>query len=442
MSALPLPLKGLRVIDMTVVWAGPFATVLLGDMGAELVRVESLQYVDVNTRGQAMVPPAMLSGQGGQSYPNRDPGPRPWNRYSQFNQTGRNKKSFTVDLTQPKGREIFFRLVQQSDVFIENNAADVIENLNITYDVLSKVNPNLIMMSLPAFGRTGPYKHFKAYGVIMEAVIGHTWLRTYPDSDPTSTTASFMADAAAGASAVFAILSALHHRIKTGHGQHIDMSQSENVTHYLSQALMDYSMNGRVQETMGNRDSSRAPQGVYPCAGEDMWVAISCGSDQEFQSLCRAMGRPELADDPRFRDSASRYKNQDELDPEIMVWTLDKGHYEVFHTLQQAGVTAGPILTTPEVFDDPHLLARGFWETINHPEAGTHVFPGPIIEMTKTPLHIWGRQPLLGEHNEYVYKDLLGYSEAEFQKLVSEDYIGDTYIVAREQRQAQPSLDA
>ncbi|HLC29626.1 MAG TPA: CoA transferase [Dehalococcoidia bacterium] len=439
MSGYKLPLEGIRVIDMTVVWAGPFATVLLGDMGAELIRVDSLQYADVNTRGQPIVPPAMLASGMGQGYPNRDPGPRPWNRHAQFNQTGRHKKSFTVDLKRPKGREIFFRLVQQSDIFIENNAADVIENLDITYEVLSKVNPQLIMMSLPAFGRTGPYKHFKAYGVNMEAVVGHTWLRTYTDSDPTSTTAAFLADAAGGASAVFAALSALHYRMKTGRGQNIDMSQSENVMHCLSQAVMDYSMNGRVQGTMGNGDPARAPQGAYPCAGEDSWVAISCGDDEEFKALCAVMGQPSLAEDPRFADSLSRYRNQDALDPIIGAWTADRVHYEVFHTLQKAGVTAGPILKIAEVFHDPHLLERGFWETVTHPEAGTHVNPGPIIEMTKTPLHIRSAPPLLGEHNEYVYKDILGYAEAEYQQLIAEDFIGDTYIVARKQQEAPAS---
>ncbi|MBI2887580.1 MAG: CoA transferase [Chloroflexi bacterium] len=438
MTTMKLPLEGIRVIDMTIVWAGPFATVLLGDMGAELIRVDSLQHPDVNTRGQPIVPPAQISGGGGLQYPNRDPGPRPWNRNTQFNQTGRHKKSFTVDLQRPKGREIFFRLVRQSDIFLENNAADVVENLDITYEVLSKVNPHLIMMSLPAFGGTGPYRHFKAVGANMEAVVGHTWLRTYPDSDPTSTTPVFLADACGGASAAFAVLAALQYRIKTGRGQHIDMSQSENVMHCLSQAVMDYSMNGRVQGTMGNRDPARAPQGVYPCAGEDSWVTISCGNDEEFRALCAAIGQPSLVVDPRFADSVSRYRNQDVLDPIISGWTRDKVHYDIFHTLQKAEVTAGPVLKVSEVFHDPHLLDRGFWETISHPEAGTHVNPGPIIELTKTPLHIRAAPPLLGQHNEYVYKEVLGYSDQEYQQLAAQDFIGDTYVVARTQ-QATPA---
>ena len=426
-----LPLQGIRIIDMTVVWAGPFATVLLGDMGAELIRVDSLQHQDVNTRGQPVVPPQALIGGGGQ-YPNRDPGPHPWNRAASFNHTGRHKKSFTVDLLRPKGREIFFRLVRQSDIFIENQAADVIEKLGITYDVLREVNPALIMILLPAFGRTGPYKHFKAYGANMEAVVGHTWLRTYPHSDPTSTTPVYLADAAAGASAAFAVLAALHYRIRTGRGQFIDMSQAENVTHYLSQAVMDYSMNGRVQGSLGNRDPSRSPQGVYRCAGDDSWIAISCGTDQEFGMLCQAMGQASLAEDPRFTDCASRYRHQDDLDPLIGAWTVDKDHYAVFHLLQKAGIPAGPVLATAEVFSDPHLLARGFWEVVTHPEAGAHVNPGPIIEMTKTPLHIRAPAPLLGQHNEYVYKELLGYSDMEYQDLVQEDFIGDTYLVTRQ----------
>lgn len=267
----------------------------------------------------------------------------------------------------------------------------------------------------------------------MEAVVGHTWLRTYPDSDPTSTTSVFLADAAGGASAAFAVLVALRSRLKTGRGQYIDMSQAENVVHSLSQAVMDYSMNGRVQESWGNRHPSRAPQGVYRCAGDDMWVVISCGSDQEFKALCEAMGQPSLAEDPRFAASLSRHRHQDDLDPIIAAWTANKDHYQVFHLLQQVGVPAGPVLTTAELFQDPHLQARGFWESVTHPDAGTHVNPGPIIEMTKTPLHIRAAPPLLGQHNAYVYKELLGYSGAEYEQLVQEDFIGDTYIVARQQ---------
>lgn len=425
---MKLPLSGLRVLDMTVVWAGPFATVLLGDMGAELIRVESLQHPDTNTRGQPIVPPAARQGSGGYYYPDKDPGDRPWNRNAVFNAAARNKKSVTLDLMRPEGREVFFRLVRQSDVFIENNAADVVENLGITYDVLSKVNPALIMISLPAFGQTGPYKHFKAYAVNMEGVIGHTLLRTYPDSGPTETTATFVADAAAGASAAFAILAALRYRMRTGEGQCIEMSQAENVTHYLSQAVMDYSMNRRLQNSFGNRHPSRAPQGVYPCSGEDSWVAISCGTDAEFEALSKVIGLPL---DPRFMTFQGRQAHHDELDLLISAWTADKDHYDIFHLLQQAGVPAGPVLHTSELFTDPHLNARGFWEQVTHPEAGTHLYPGPIIEMTKTPLHIREPAPTLGQHNELIYKQLLGYSEDEYQQFVDTDMIGNTYMVAR-----------
>ncbi len=431
MSVPHLPLSGLRVIDMTVVWAGPFATVLLGDMGAELIRVESLQHPDINTRGQPYVPPAALQGTGGAHYPNKDPGQKPWNRNGVFNTTGRHKKSFTVDLLRPEGKEVFFRLVEQSDILIENNAADVVDNLGITYGVLSKVNPALIMISLPAFGKTGPYRHFKAYAVNMEGVIGHTLLRTYRDSGPTETTATFVADAAAGASAAFAVLAALQYRIRTGRGQCIDMSQAENVTHYLSQAFMDYSMNERVQGSLGNRHPFRAPQGVYRCLGDDSWMAISCGTDAEFRALCEVIGEPGLAEDPRFTTSRGRHEHHDQLDTIISGWVAARDHYDVFHLLQKAGIPAGPVLHTSELFHDSHLRERGFWEEVSHPEAGTHLYPGPIIEMTKTPLHIREPAPLLGQHNEYVYKQLLGYSDQEYAGFVESDMIGDTYREVR-----------
>lgn len=420
-----LPLEGIRVIDLTVVWAGPFGSALLGDLGAEVIRVDSIQRWDVITRGQNATIEAMRANGGN---PRDDA--KPYNLSANFNSNGRNKKSFTVDLTRPEGQEAFYRLVANSDIFIENNAPDVVKRFHITYPDLIKHNPSLIMASLPAFGAEGPYSHFRAYGANMEAVVGHTLLRGYVDTDATTVTSVFLADACGGATVAFALMSALHHRRKTGVGQFIDMSQAENVMHTLTQAIMDYSMNGRVQTTMGNRHAYRAPQGCYPCTGEDHWITLSVGTDEEFAGLCRVIGREDMVTDERFADSLSRYKHQDALDEAIAAWSATQDHIDAFYALQNAGVAAGPVLRPAEVYADPHLNARDNFQSVTHPVAGTYThYKSPISHMSETPLAIRKYAAPLGEDNEYVYREVCGYSEEEYRWFLENGHAG-TEVVA------------
>ena len=423
MATPPLPLDGVRVIDMCVVWAGPFGSALLGDLGAEVIRVETVQYWDVNNRIPG-TPEAMRERASDVA-----PDAQPWDVSPNANSVGRNKRSVTIDLRRPEGQAAFHRLVKVSDIYIENNSPDLVEKLSLTYDVLSKVNDKLIMCSMPAFGTYGPYSRFRAFGANMEAVVGHSLLRGYTDTDPTHNTGVFLADACGGATAAFGLMAALHYRNRTGRGQFIDMSQAENVSHTLSQAIMDYSMNGRVQTTLGNRDAARAPQGVYRCEGDDAWIAISCGSDDEFAGLCRAMRRLDLVKEARFADSLSRHRNQDALDAEISAWSIGRRHYAAFHALQREGVPASPVLSPAEVFTDPHLQSRGIWQKLKHPAAGTHYYlKSPLSHMSKTPLSIRRYASNLGEDNEYVYKQLLGYSDDEYQWFVDNDHAGTTFL--------------
>jgi crotonobetainyl-CoA:carnitine CoA-transferase CaiB-like acyl-CoA transferase len=419
----PLPLEGIRIIDLTVVWAGPFATALLGDLGAEVIRVESLQRWDTNNR--MLTPPAaeVIA-----HTPDAHPQAPQWEISANHGTVNRAKKSVTMDLTRPEGRDAFYRLVKVADIFVENNGPDVVQHLGLDYAKLSEINPKLIMASMAGFGAYGPYHNFRAYGANMEAVVGHALLRGYTDMDPTSNSNVFFADACGGATGAFALLAALHHRNRTGRGQFIDMSQAENVAHTFSQAIMDYSMNGRIQGTRGNRDFSRA-QGVYRCAGDDRWLTISVGSDAELVGLCQVMGRPDLAADPRFADGLSRHKNHDALDAQIAAWTASQEHYDAFHALQAAGVPCSPVLDVSEVATDPQLWARDMFQQITHPYAGTHQYLKPSISnMSETPLQYRDRAATLGEHNEYVYKDLLGYSDAEYQWFVENDHAGTAFL--------------
>ena len=426
-------MEGIRIIDVCVVWAGPFATMLLGDLGAEVIRVESLQHFPTATRGNLPRPhPSQMDGLYGARFPDREAGERPWNREATFNGAGRNKLSMTVDIGRPKGKEIFKKLVEISDVFVENNAYGVMERLGLGYPVLKEINPGLVMVSSPGYGNTGPYKKYMGFGANIEALVGHTGLRCYRDLPPSETSPVFHMDAAAGACIAFAVMAALYRRRRTGKGQFVDVAQAETIIPQMGQAIMDYTMNRRNQTTLGNRDPSIAPQGCYQCLGKDKWAVISVEDDRQWRELCRIIGRPELATAPRFADVLGRNKNHDELDRIIEQWTLRHTHYEVMHLLQEAGIPAGAVMEPGDCLSDPHLEQRGFYETITHPEAGTHPYPGFLWKMSKTPLKVRHPPPCLGEHNEYVYKQLLNVSDEEYDRLEREGHIGRDYVDAKQ----------
>jgi crotonobetainyl-CoA:carnitine CoA-transferase CaiB-like acyl-CoA transferase len=269
----------------------------------------------------------------------------------------------------------------------------------------------------------------------MEALMGHGLLRGYPELDAAFNSSVLFSDAAAGALASFAVMTALYQRHRTGKGQKIDLAQAEAVAQTYAQGYMDYAMNGRQQQSLGNRDIARAPQGVYPSLGDDCWVAISCGDDAEFRALCDVIGHPSLAADKRFASSLERYNNQDDLDSYITEWTKQRSNVEAFHALQAAGVTAGPVYIQPDVMADPQLKARDVWQLVNVRMTGTHPYLKPIIgRMSKTPLSIRSAAPSLGQDNEYVYRELLGYSDAEYQWFVDNDHAGTQFLFQRAER--------
>jgi len=427
-----LPLEGIRVVDITVIYAGPFATMNLADWGAEVIRVESLKHFQVLTRGGIAHPPQDIVSNptrtgGLATYCGRDASFRPWYRWTLFNAHARNKLGCTMDLTQPRGKELFKRLIAGSDVFLESNAPHVVENFGLTYDVLKEVNPKLIMLSMPGFGSSGPYKYYRALGVHQEGFIGHTYLRGYPDSDPSTTSTLYHADEASGASAALAVLMALHYRNRTGKGQYIDMSQAEATMPHLGEAIMDYSMNRCVQNSVGNRLPGAAPCGCYRCQGEDRWINITVTSDEEWQGLCRVMGNPEWTRDERFTDSLSRDRNQDDMDTLIEEWTGQNNHYDLMFRLQKEGVPAGPVIFEDDAYTDSHLKERNFFQEVTHEECGTHMYPTFGFRMSRTPNSIRRPPVRLGEHNEYIYKELLKVSDEEYQQLEEEGHIGMDY---------------
>lgn len=415
------------MLSQGIVWAGPFTTLLLADLGAQVIEVESTRHLNPTRTNYRHPPEELMRGPRGAIYARALEGGRFWDRQGYFNYGKRNCLSVTIDISRPRGRDLFLRLARKTDVFLENNAADVVEKWGIDYPDLRAVNPQIIMLRFPGYGITGPYKHFKGYGANVEAVVGHTALRGYRGSDPSQTGAIFHADPAAGAHGAFAILTALYHRERTGAGQLIDLSQAESVLQHLAHAFMDYSMNRRVQEHWGNRHPSMAPHGIFPCRGDDSWIALAVPDDATFARLCEAMGEADLASDPRFAGVVSRHRNQDGLEAIIAKWTAGQDQRELMQRLQAAGVPAAAVLKQTEMHSDPHLRERGFFQVVTHPEAGTHPYPGPLARLSGTPLSIRWPAPTLGEHNAYILKEIVGVGDSEYDELLREEIVGDTY---------------
>ena len=424
-----LPLEGLRVLEITVVWAGPYCGSFLADLGAEVIRVESTKTFVPLTRGAAPHPTQevidnlpLYSG----GVPDRVPGERPFNRSPMFNSHARNKRSMTVNLLDPGGREIFDRLVAISDVLIENNPTETMEKLGISYESLKAVKDDIIMLRMPAYGSTGPYRDYRAHGVHIEGVVGHTMLRGYEDTDPSYNTTVLMSDAAAGAQGAFAALAALHHRKRTGEGQLVELGQAENVFPFLGEYYLDYLMNGRTHGPMGNRHP-RALQNCYPCAGENRWVVITVYDNDQWRALCEIIGAPDLASDAELSNQTARRARQDEIDQRIASWTRTQTPDDAMNILQQAGIPAGGVMNQADAFADPQIQSRRFFQEAYQEDCGTHLYPGPLYKMSATPLGIRRGPVMFGQDNEYVYRELLGYSAEEYAAFEAAGHVGTDY---------------
>ncbi|MGF1595439.1 MAG: CaiB/BaiF CoA transferase family protein [Acidimicrobiales bacterium] len=425
-----LPLEGVRVLDLTVVWAGPSCTMHLADLGAEVIRVDNPWVFPPATRGGVPRPnPAHLVDLGplGGAYPNMDVSGRPWNTHGMWSAQARNKLSCTLDIRKPEGLEMFFRLVEQSDVLVENNSVTTLDHLGIGWDRLHERNPRLVALRMPPMSLNGPYASYVGFGASFEALCGLTRIRGYRDDDPTTTSAAFHMDPASGASGTFAVLCALRRRAATGVGELIEFAQGENMMHHVGEYFIDADRTGRVHGPAGNRHLSRAPQGCYPCAGDDRWVVISAGPDDEWQGLCRAMGRAALADDPRFATLADRLVNHDELDTIITAWTETLDHRHVFERCQAERVPAGPVLDEADAYADPHLAERGFFRPQGSEDIGTWPFPGHQWRWTGPEMR-WGPICRLGDANEHVFRTILGLDDAEYQALIDGGHISLDYL--------------
>ena len=408
-----LPLEGIRVLDFSWVWAGPYGCRALAELGAEVIKIEGHKRSDLTRRSVVWPLPDSVPTK---VRPNQGLGNVTVNL---------NKKSLTLDLSKPDGVRIARQLAAKSDLVIDNMRPGAMDKLGLGYEELKKVRGDIIVATLSSRGYGGPHTDYLGFATIHQAVGGAAYISGHPESHPTHGTPGD-ADLMNGLTLAYACLAALNHRTKTGEGQFIDFSQCEGVTSLVGETLLGYAMTGRIQERLGNRHPFYCPHNVYRCWGVDRWLALEIHSDREFALMAEILARPDLAEDSRFADRASRKQNEKELDRIIESWTSQRDRDWMVNEFCKAGLAASPSREARDVYADSHFRQRNAFLQIEHPEIGP-------LEIVDTPWKISGLQkpnrhaPLLGEHNDYVLKNLLGLSDEEVKKLQEKEIImGDS----------------
>ncbi|HEY7163038.1 MAG TPA: CoA transferase [Candidatus Binatia bacterium] len=400
-------LKGVKIVEFAAFAAGPAVGKHLADHGATVVHVESRVRPD---GFRTHYPPYKDNIHG-------------LNRSGLFALCNNDKLDVTLNLKKtPAATELAKRMAAWADVVIENFSPGTMSRLGIDYDVLKQVKPDLVMLSTSNLGQTGPHAHHAGFGSQLSSLAGFTHLTGYPGGSPQILYGPYI-DYIAVAYGAVAILAALDYRWRTGKGNHIDMAQYETGLQYLAPILLDYKVNGRVADRNANRDTHASPHGAYPCKGDDSWCALSIHSDAEWKTFCDVAGKPEWSADEKFATRASRKANEDELDRAIAAWTSRHTARELMEKLQAAGLRAGVVNTMKDVYTDPQLASRPQWIELEHPEIGKMHYQRPPFLLSKTPPGPAKRDPLLAEHNDFFYKELLGLSEEEYRKLVEEQVI-------------------
>jgi len=397
------PLSSIRVVDLSHSWAAPHCSRILADYGAEVIKIEYIRRLCLlrGARKDAQI----------------------YNSHPAWLHVNRNKYSMTLDLHVEHDRIVLQDLVKTADVLIENSRTGVMDRLGFGYHDLVKIKKDLVVLSMPAFGATGPYASYAGYGAIMESVSGIQSLTAYEKGSRPFRIKEL--DVTNGIMGACAVMTALVDRQRTGRGQHIDLSQMEAPTHGLiGEHLLLYHMQGTQTHPVGNRHWTFAPQGCYRCKGEDSWITLTIRSDEEWCRFCRALRRPAWAADERFASNTARKEHHDLLDRMIEEWTIAHTHYEAMRILQDHHIAAGAVLNVSELAEERHLLERNYYL---REETGSPVFfMGMPFKMSEGGETICRRGPHLGEHNEYVLCELLGRSKDEVQPVREED-IGTAY---------------
>src|SRR3990170_7114692 len=405
-----LPLAGVRVLDLTQVYAGPTCTRILADLGAEVIKIEGLKRIDI-TRNFCVG--------------DNDAGDDFWNRMGYFIYRNAGKKSLTLDFNEPQAVELFKRLVPHADVVAESFTPRVMGQHGLDYQSLRQLKPDLIMISLSGYGQSGPWRDYSAYGTGLEPASGISSFTGYRGGEPLRTGISFT-DPFCGLMGAGAVLAALHYRHRTGKGQYIDLSEQEAAIPVGGYALMDYVLNGREPERIGNRSPWFAPQGCYPCRGDDSWLVLTIHDDAEWRAFCGAVGHPEWAEDERFAGVLDRHRHHDALDELIVGWTRQQDQMEAMHLLQGVGVTAATVLNPKQVLLDPHLRERGYFDMVEHGGAARPVPKQLGARFSAFEAGARGPAPKLGEHQREGLPGLPGLSDDELAELQEAKAIGDT----------------
>ena len=412
------PLDGIRIVDLSQVWSGPYSTRILGDLGADVIKVEGPSRPDPE-RG-----PMDTSAISGGVYPNSDPGDEPYNRAGRFVEYNRNKRDIAIDLKTAEGVEILKSLVAVSDVVIENFSVGVTQRLGVDYEQLRSVKPDLVMISMPAFGTFGPDSGYVAFGPQQECLVGLAAITGYDLDIPTST-GVFYPDPTVALFAVSGILTALWHRDATGEGQHIELAQREAVTFALPEPLINLAETGKTPNPNANGHPVWSPHGCFRCQGDDTWIAVSVTSDQEWRSLLTCMGRGDLLEDERFSTPEARVRNRCAAEQIVESWTSQRDPVSAMNTLQSAGVPAGAVMSMAEVLDDPHYGERGFFVDVDYSAGvGTHPSLGFPWKFSDTPASVRRPSPRFAEHTAEILRDIANLDDEKIARLFDSGVMG------------------
>lgn len=385
-------LNGIKIIDFTRVLAGPFCTMNLADMGAEVIKIEHPEFGD-----DSRIFGPFINGES-----------------SYFIYVNRGKKSITLDLKNPIAKEIVFDLIREADVVIENFKPGVMEKLGFGYEKLREINSGIIYCSISGFGQYSPYKFRPAYDLVAQAMGGIMSITGFPDNPP-ARVGSSLGDISAGLYAAFGITTALIHKLKTGEGQYIDISMLDSVFSFLESNVVRYTVGKIVPERIGSRHPLSAPFDSYEC--KDGLVIIAIASDNHFKILCDKMGKPELMNDERFSEDPKREINEKALKVIIESWLSNYTVDEAMEIMMGIKIPCGPILNIEQICKDPHIELREMLVDVEHPIAGNLRIPGNPVKLSVTPPMAKGAAPVLGQHNEIVLREVIGYDDSKIKSL-------------------------
>jgi benzylsuccinate CoA-transferase BbsF subunit len=396
-------LEGVKIADFSWMGVGPIAMKYAANLGAEVIRIESSTRVD-HTRTSL-------------PYKDWQPG---LNRSGIFNYFNDSKYSITLNLKMPQAQEVARRIIRDwADVVADAHLPGIMEDWGLDYETLSKEKPDLIHVATSLQGKTGTYSRLPGHGIVGSQLAGFSVITGWPDREPTVPFGAYT-DFTAFPFMVIALIAALLYRRRTGKGQYIDMSQLEASVQLLAPPVMDYMINGWILERMGNRDAYSAPHGVYRCQGDERWCAIAVSTDEEWGRFCSVISDPAWARDPKFTTLGGRKENEDELNIRVEEWTVNYPPEEVMRLMQAGGVPAGVVQSGEDLVKDAQLNHRGTHVILNHPEVGQHIYAQPPYRLSKTPPELTQPAPCIGEHNEYVLKEILGMSDDKVADLLIE----------------------